>query len=191
VAKAKNLLAGEVEISNRYHFSNLGGLDISWKLLADDRLIQKGQLPRLQTPPGGYEAVVVPFDKPVLEPGVEYWLVFSFTLAQDTPWALAGHEIAWEQFKVPFDTPAVTSQPATGEPLHLDETESQIEVAGDNFRLLFNKKEAAIESIRFMGVELIQESPRLNFWRAPTENDLTEWGKKKPPSIGARLGWIN
>ena len=40
------------------------------------------------------------------EPGVEYFLELSFTLQHDQPWAKAGHEIAWDEFKLPDFAPA-------------------------------------------------------------------------------------
>ena len=43
------------------------------------------------------------------EPGVEYWLNLSFVLKNDAAWAKKGHEIAWEQFRLPWETPAPQS----------------------------------------------------------------------------------
>ena len=175
-----DLLAGQVEIVNRYFFSDLSGLDVAWKLSADDRVLQDGQLPRLCTPAGGREVVTVPFVEPELEPGVEYWLTLSFRLAEDTPWAEKGHEVAWEQFKVPFDVPPVAPVFASEMPvLKLTESDAQAVVEGAEFRLLFDKSEGTITSFRYRGHELVERDPRLSFWRAPTENDLNTWGDER------------
>ena len=53
--EAVDLLHGKVAIKNRYFFSDLSGLAGSWELRADDRVIERGSLPRLLTPPGGRE----------------------------------------------------------------------------------------------------------------------------------------
>ena len=105
--EAVDLLAGKVAVTNRYFFSDLSGLDLSWKLTSGEQILQSGQLARgFILRPFGREIVTVPFEKPELEPGAEYWLTLSFTLAENTPWAEKGHEVAWEQFKVPWDVPS-------------------------------------------------------------------------------------
>jgi beta-galactosidase/beta-glucuronidase len=169
-----DLLAGKVAVVNRYSFSDLGGLNVTWRLSADGRVLQAGQLPRLSTPAGEREVVTVPFEKPELRPGVEYWLALSFTLAEDAPWAEKGHEVAWEQFRVPFDVPAVAALPASGMPaLRLTESVGQAVVEGAEFRLVFDKSAGTLASFRYKESELLARGPRLNVWRAPTENDLS------------------
>jgi len=140
----------------------------------------------MHTPAGGREVVTVPFVKPELEPGVEYWLTLSFRLAEDTvgcgasAWAEKGHEVAWEQFKMPFDVPEALPLPTSEMPvLTLTESETQAVLEGAEFRLVFDKSEGTIVSFRYQGNELVERGPRLNFWRAPTENDLNTWGDEK------------
>ncbi|HUW12982.1 MAG TPA: glycoside hydrolase family 2 TIM barrel-domain containing protein [Anaerolineae bacterium] len=184
--EAVDLLAGQVEIINKYSFSDLGGLDVTWKLSADDRVLQSGQLPRLSTPAGEREVVTIPFVRPEPGPGVEYWLTLSFTLAEDTvgcgasAWAEKGHEVAWEQFKVPFDVPRAPALSILALPvLRMSESEVQAVVEGDDFQLVFDKMGGTIASLRYRGNELVERGPRLNVWRAPTENDLNTWGDER------------
>ena len=180
-----DLPAGKVEVINCYAFSDLSGLDVTWTLSADDQVLQTGQLPRLHTPAGSREVVTVPFEKLPLQPGVEYWLTLSFTLAEDTPWAEKGHEVAWEQFKLPFDVPPPPILPVSEMPaLRLTDSVGQAIVEGDGFRLAFDKEAGTIASFRYGEHELIARGPRLNVWRAPTENDLNTWGDER-----AALRW--
>ncbi len=178
--EALDLLAGKVTVKNGYFFSDLSGLELSWKLRADERVLQKGQLERLHTPPLESESITVPFDKPESEPGAEYWLTLSFTLAENTAWAEKGHEVAWEQFKVPWDVPATPATPEDELPaLKFTETQDKVEVNGEDFQLVFDKQAGTIASWRYGNAELIQRGPRINFWRAPTENDLNTWGDER------------
>ncbi len=175
-----DLLAGQVAVINRYFFSDLSGLDLTWKLTSGERVLQAGHLPRLHTPPAGREIVSVPFEKPELEPGAEYWLTLSFSLAENTPWAAQGHEVAWEQFKVPLVTPEVPVTLVEGLPaLKLTETPDQAQVDGQTFRLVFDRQSGTIASFCYQETELIQRGPKINFWRAPTENDLNTWGDER------------
>ena len=178
--EAVDLLAGKVAVSNRYIFSDLSELDITWKLSADGRVLQTGHLPGLHTPPGGREIVNIPLQKPKLEPGVEYWLTLSFTLSADTPWASKGHEVAWEQFKVPYMVPVAPAASDEALPaVKLTQTGKQVTVDGEGFRLVFDKQTGTINSLRHHKNELIERGPKINFWRAPTENDLNTWGDER------------
>jgi hypothetical protein len=173
--EAVDLVAGQIKVTNGYHFSRLSGLDILWQLYADDRLLQAGSMPRLETPPGGSEVVSVPFARPQLEPGVECWLTLSFRLGASTPWAERGHEVAWAQFKMPFDTPEAPRMRAGDMPaLELAETETAVTVQGSKFKLTFDKAAGTLSSLEYRGAELIDRGPRLNLWRAPTDNDAKD-----------------
>jgi beta-galactosidase/beta-glucuronidase len=185
--EAADLLAGKVAVTNRYFFSDLSGLDVTWKLTDGEHVLQSGRLPRLSTLPvadprqgAGREIVTIPLEKPELQPGVEYWLTLSFTLADDTSWAAKGHEVAWEQFKVPWDVPEAPVTPEEELPaLRLTDTPSQVTVSGESFQLVFDKQTGTIASWRHQDAELVQRGPKINFWHAPTENDLNTWGDER------------
>lgn len=106
------------------------------------------------------------------KPGTEYWLTLSFTLAEDTLWAEKGHEVAWEQFQVPFDVPKPPVLSVEDMPeLELEESAVDVMVRGASFSLVFGKKEGVITSFRHDGAELVSRGPALSIWRAPTSND--------------------
>ncbi len=189
--------AGKVEVINRYDFSDLSHLDITWTLQADGQVIQQGQLPRLSTPPGGRETVTIPFSPPVSPPlggteggsGAEYWLTLHFTLAEATLWANAGHEVAWAQFAIPFAAPEVRPVNVAALPaLTLTESDAQAVVAGPDFQLVFDKQAGTIAALRYQGRDLLVSGPQANFWRAPTENDLTTWGDERAAILWREIG---
>jgi len=91
-----DLEEGKVKILNRYDFTNLRDFEGLWTLKANEMVISRGRLPVLNIPPGKSEEIKIPFEKPSLEPGREYWLDISFRLYRPTLWAKRGHEIAWE-----------------------------------------------------------------------------------------------
>jgi beta-galactosidase len=99
-------------------------LDATWRITADGHEIRSGKL--TNTPataaaafslaPRETKTVAIPGALALpREPNVEYFLEVSFTLRNDTPWAAAGHEVAWEQFPLPLaaTTPAAAT-PAAG-----------------------------------------------------------------------------
>jgi beta-galactosidase/beta-glucuronidase len=170
--EAVDLLAGEIKITNRHCFLELGGLEVSWYLVADGQVLQSGTLPRLATPAGESVQVKVPFTKPALVAGTEYWLIVRFTLAEATTWAEKGHEIAWEQFLLPFEVPVPVPLATAAMPgLQLLDFGGGLIVRGEDFELTFDRMKGRISSFQYHGTWLVVQGPELNVWRAPTDND--------------------
>jgi beta-galactosidase len=179
-AEPVDLLAGKLNIINRYSFSDLSKLTCLWELTANGSVIQSGELSDLNIPAGQTALVTVPFQPPALSAGAEYWLMVRFVLAEDTLWAERGHEVAWMQFQIPFpvqaDTPITLEQlPA----IQLEETGTAVELTGADFELAFDKAKGKIAAFRFRGHELLVAGPEHHFWRAPTDNDDNVWGEQK------------
>jgi hypothetical protein len=177
---AENLREGALIVHNTYHFSDLSGLRAAWTLEVGGRIVQEGELPRLSTPPGTSEQVVIPFDPPDLEPGEEAHLTLSFSLAEGTSWAEAGHEVAWAQFAMPFEAPEAAPLDLDAMPaLSAVDAETEVLIEGESVRLIFDKQTGTLTSLDYRGRDLLERGPRSQFWRAPTENDLNVWGDEK------------
>jgi beta-galactosidase len=169
---AIDLAAGVFEITNKRFFVDTSDLVGTWKLEADGEAVQEGDLPGLVIPPGESRQVTLQIDKPALAPGAECFLTISFALAQDVPWADRGHEVAWEQFEMPFQAPLPERVPMSGmRAIELEEDEEQVAVSGADFRLVFDKNRGQIAAWTFRSTPLLQNGPVLNVWRAPTDND--------------------
>ena len=172
-AEAIDLSKGVIRIINRHDFADLSIIDILWELTEDGKIIQRGKLPKLRTPPHESEIVTIPFKLPEnLKPGAEYYLTIHYKLSVDTLWAEKGYEVGWTQFKMPFKVPPgpkikVSDMP----PLKLEESANKIVVSGRNFNLIFSKKDGCITSLIYERLNLIKHGPLLNVWRAPTDND--------------------
>jgi beta-galactosidase len=171
--KAVDLLQGQIEIINKYDFSTLEGLVGTWDVSVDGEIVQRGTLSPLKTLPGKGTLVTIPFAAPDLYPGAEAFLTLRFALKKDTIWAQAGHEIAWEQFKLPYLSPR-TDQPAylsTRSPIKVGETPEVISLRGDDFTLVVDKASGQITSFTYQGTNLVESGLQLNIWRAATDND--------------------
>ena len=168
---ALDLAEGQVEILNLYDFKAVNDVNASWTVMADGEVLAKGMLPELDLAPGQSQTVTIPYPTIDPEPGVEYWLNLSYRLADETPWADAGHEIAWEQFKLPFAAAMPEPDIAALPELALEETDTTITVSGNDLQVKLNKTTGMMESYRYGDVELIESGPRPFFWRAPIDND--------------------
>jgi beta-galactosidase len=168
--KPVDLAGGLVSVRNKYAFENLKAFEARWELTADGRVIQKGVLGNLDVPPGNARRATVPFEKPPLEPGAEYHLKISLHLAQDEPWASKGHELAWDQFAMPFKAPGKHG-PMAGDPLEIERGDKQFRVKGKSFSVRVCRESGALESYIVNGREFITTPLQLNFWRVPTDNE--------------------
>ncbi|MHA1282177.1 MAG: glycoside hydrolase family 2 TIM barrel-domain containing protein [Promethearchaeota archaeon] len=171
-----NLSDGTVRIINKYNFLTLENVNISWEITANGELIQSGELNQLNLGPKEYMDVKIPFKSPELKPKTEYYIKIIFSLAEDTKWAKKGHIIAWEQFKLPFEALKIENPINTKKEmpeLFLKEDNTQIQIIGRNFEIKFGRKTGMIESYIFQGRQLISGTLAPNFWRAPTDNDMS------------------
>ena len=96
-----NLEAGEVEIFNRFHFTNLSDLNATWVLLADGEKVESGSL-KIDLEPLKKDSLKIPYQTRNFKESTHYVLELNFALSEDTDWAKKGHEIAWEQFEFPY-----------------------------------------------------------------------------------------
>ena len=187
-AEPIDLINGKVRIRNKYDFVSLDFVDISWELTADGKMLQEGKLPKMSIAAKEGQEVTIPFKRPELEAGVEYWLKIIFTLADDTPWADRGHVVAWDQFQIPFDVPPVPQVDVNNmAELQLQQSDETVRVTGKDFTVTVGKKSGAIESFKFGDKELVSAALIPNFWRVPTDNDV---GNKMPHrlSVWKRAG---
>ena len=104
--KAVDLTEGRVQVVNKHFFSDLSYLEPSWQVMADGKVLAEGVLAPLTTPAGQSEEIVLPLPRIKPGAGTEYWLQVKFVLGADTAWAPKGHEVAWDQFRLPVHAPA-------------------------------------------------------------------------------------
>jgi len=167
-----DLAAGKLQIENRFDFTDLRQFAGSWKLEAEGRTIEQGDLPEIELAPHQSLDIEVPYPKFVPEPGVEYFLTVSWKTRKATPLVPAGHEAAWDQFPLPFQAPALkTIDPKDLPPLIMKEDGDSFTFEGKKFSLIFNKAAGTIVSLKYEGTEVLKSGPVPDLWRAPTDND--------------------
>ncbi|MBN1362948.1 MAG: DUF4981 domain-containing protein [Sedimentisphaerales bacterium] len=167
-----DLSAGVVAIENEYDFMALDFVTGAWELTRDGAVIQQGKLPVLTLAPKAKQNVTIPLEQPEPLAGAEYWLKVTFTLAQNAPWAEAGHVVAWDQLQVPIPVPALpVADLATMKLVELRQEAEAYVVNGAGFQVTIGNRSGAIESLVFGGTELMAAPLVPNFWRVPIDND--------------------
>ena len=201
--EALDLASGLFRITNKYAFLNLAHLSLRYQITINGEAAGGGGDVILETPPGASETFSLRYavdgDRIRIRPGIliprsgtEYWLTISLVLAEDTPWASAGHEVAWEQFRLPLEAPA--GAPAPSGELAMREDDQRITVEGEGFSAAFDRQTGRLVGLRRRERELLcQSAPyvglRFNVWRAPTENDNGSFGTEKATRRWRAVGY--
>ncbi|HMO60172.1 MAG TPA: DUF4981 domain-containing protein, partial [Roseiflexaceae bacterium] len=152
-------------LETRRFYTDLSDLTGEWQLLVDGTVVQQGSIPPLDIKPQEFHDVTLPVSWPAAG---ETFISFRFTTVHATPWAEAGHLVAWDQLPGPTEpVPMPVTAPAAA---------TEVVTQGKRLVLAASEHQIAIDTttgeLVGFGVEnLILRGPTLNLWRAPTDND--------------------
>jgi beta-galactosidase/evolved beta-galactosidase subunit alpha len=187
----------EAKIINLYDFISLDHIDISWNVMVDGDIIQSGTIALAHENIKALNSknIVVPFQMPKnAKSASDYWLNISFKLAKDVPWAAKGHEITFEQFKLPIKIESDNKLDICSMPeLKCEDLGHVIRVKGANFELHFDKVYGMIKNWNYEGQALLKKGSKLNFWRAPIDNDMyvvKDWRKYYLDRLQNRINYV-
>lgn len=172
---------GILRVTNRFNFTDLRELDTRWELRADDEIIRSGSIDLAAAPHETVDVAIPCCQVSSSQSAGELWLTVSFFLPNATNWAPAGHEVAWEQFRIiPSLVGVMGSGSASQEGPALDIAGDLITVTGEGFEYRFNRKQGTLTSLRFEGSEVLEQGPMPSLWWAPIANDFDpSWGMPK------------
>lgn len=182
--EAVDLATGRFRVINRYDFIGLDHLRVEWRVEDETGVeIERGEVAPPTVAGRGSAELTIPFTKHGL-------LTLRFLLAGAALWAPRGHEVAWAQFAL-----ADAKAPAMRAPhalIRVNETATRVDVEGEGFALAFDKVRAVIASWTRGGNPVFRAGPKLNFWRATTDNDRIAQGEYETDKAWRRAGlhWL-
>ncbi|HEX9338078.1 MAG TPA: glycoside hydrolase family 2 TIM barrel-domain containing protein, partial [Pseudonocardiaceae bacterium] len=139
-----------VRITNGYDMADTAHLTFEWSVATEGVPVDSGVLDVPLLAAG--ESVALPLPK--MRPGEgETWLTVRAVLGEDTAWAPAGHEVAWGQ--------AAVNVPTRPFP------QAVLSVGGGRLGPGAFDEDGRLTTIGGLAVD----GPRLDLWRAPTDND--------------------
>ena len=160
---------GRVTVANLQDFADTSALRFNWAYEVEGAATESGELAVPPVPAQG--TVTVPLATPAAV-ARESWLTVRAVLAQDTRWAPAGHEVAVGQFQVG------TGQRRAGAKKATRRADVATSVAtGPLSRDRFDPHTGVLTRLG----DLLVDGPRLDLWRAPTDNDLGMHGTPVAP----------
>lgn len=189
-ATAVDIGTGHLRIENRRIFTGLDDLDCFWKLLAEGVPVCQGEVELPPVAPGESAELWIPLRRPESADRCECHLEMSFRLKDDVSWAPQGHEVAWEQFVIPTCGSNSVMSLSTVSPV------------SDRRSLVWSARESEVRLDMATGLltawpcggtALLSCRSALNFWRAPTDNDVnlqSSWRQHGLDSLMVRTGEI-
>ncbi|MFV0591767.1 MAG: glycoside hydrolase family 2 TIM barrel-domain containing protein [Draconibacterium sp.] len=165
---------GRIQVINRHQFKNLEDLEGRWELSVDGKPTQRGIF-ECKAAPGDTAELTIDYRRPRIGSQEECLMLVSFVLKEDQSWAPKGHEIAWEQFKVPTNLYFVEEKTSEGK-VSFSEDKDKVVISGNDFTYVIDKHTTQLSSLQFKGTEHLENGPVFNVWRAPTANDTDPWG---------------
>jgi beta-galactosidase len=160
--RVERVAGGRFRIENRHLFASLARYRGEWELTADGETVAYGPLPALRVAAG--ESVDVGLDLPRRGRG-ERFVTFRFFLRDATEWAPKGHEVAWQQLPLP-----APPRPGPDRPRVHGHGATVFEAEG--LRAVVDRRSGFLKELSGGdGRNLLLSGPRLQLWRAPTDND--------------------
>lgn len=172
MVEATDLKNGKIKIINEQYFTDMKWLKADWTLSVDGKVVQKGKIKLPNIAPGKSAKISIPLKQPEMKAKQECFLFISFKVRGKTSWCKAGHEIAWEQFKVPFrGTGKACAIRKSDSALEVKETAADAIISNSDLQVKVDKKNGKIESFSVNGKQILLSGPELNLFRAFTDND--------------------
>lgn len=166
--KDADICNGRVRIHNQHLFTNLNEYDFKYKIEVNGEVIGEGE----------FEADVKPLTKKVVSMGftvpeereAEYAITVSAHLKNDTLWAQKGHEVAFEQFVLPYEKKTDDVIAMEGS-VAFKEADDSVCVEANGVKVVFDKTTGNMVSYMVDGTEMLYAPVSQNYWRAMTDND--------------------
>ncbi|WP_166845248.1 glycoside hydrolase family 2 TIM barrel-domain containing protein [Isoptericola sp. BMS4] len=150
VRPAGDPASGVVEARSRRHTADTADLALRWRVEHDGEVVASGEVAVAVA--AGERATARLFEEvPPPAPGVEAFCTVELVLREDAAWARAGHVVARDQWALPAPaTPRAPRRPAAAL------ADAPVDFRGPDL-------------VTLAGAEV--SAPRVELWRAPTDND--------------------
>lgn len=166
-----NLEKGIIKIKNRYDFINLNHLELIYSVVKDNEVITSGRGNIENINAGEEKEVKLDYDSLLSKERYgEHYLNISYKLNKDLSWAKSGHEVATAQFKIPSKEEFIKINPQGR--LDIIEAGFKLIIKGGDFEAAFDEVKGTLLYVIKDGCKILNKGPKLNFWRAPIDNDM-------------------
>ncbi len=179
-AASDHPLSGRIAVRSKLDFTRAEGIELRWAIQVEGESVLCGSLPLPPLEPGAGAELELGFpwtaEAKSAVAGGESFLLLEFLALKPSPWAPAGHRLAWEQL------PLSSGERRSAAP-RLAARGAELASRGGGFRAVSRASEGGLpyeaevsadgflSSFRGPGGELLASPLEMSLWRAPTEND--------------------
>jgi beta-galactosidase len=168
-------------IENLYDFTNLNHFDFKAIVKANGTVLKTIQLPNILVEPHTDKLVKIPLNDLNFKTNTEYFVEISATTKKQWSLLKKGHEVAKEQILLQekFKPKEITVD--NGWYLKSTDRKNSLVIYNNYIKVAFDKRKGQITSYVFKEEEFLKskKGPQINFWRAPTDNDLGSGMERK------------
>jgi len=172
--QSKNPNNGIITVVNDFKFMPISSQEYNfkWVLLKNGLSVAEGKF-EVNVPADSRKEVALKLPKLAAGAGVEYFLQVYADRKTATQFLPVGFEVAKEEFALANNKYfAETAKVAAKSKIEKEETQQKISCTVNGITYEFGKDYRALIDIKGTSRQLIAKMPKLNFWRAPTDNDF-------------------
>ena len=168
----KNLEQGIITVINDFKFTDLTNQNYTyqWKLLRNGVVFAENSF-NVSLEADSKKDITLDLPQLKREPGVEYYLQVFAYLNEDTPVLERGFEVAKEEFALPFNDYFIPEERNGRLKITKEEEKAVVQVSDVSYEFSL-KDGSTLLSMTEQGEKVFKSLPRMNFWRAPTDNDF-------------------
>jgi beta-galactosidase len=171
--EAKWIGDDQIELLNKYDFTDLGELSWRYRVESEGEGIRENRLPNLAAAPNQTVSVSLDLSDLPAE-GAENFVFLIGTAKEEVPWGEPGHEFV--RIQLPVATQGVkpaAKMLSTG--VDVSRNNGDVLVRGEGFRYRLSAESGALAQISLEGREVLadpEHGPQLNLMRAFVDNDV-------------------
>ncbi|NRA37307.1 MAG: DUF4981 domain-containing protein, partial [Planctomycetes bacterium] len=173
----------EILITNKHDFIDSAHYAITWELLADGKIVEKGKLSKMTIAAGRQGRVQLPIGSLPKYRGKELHVNVHFVDKRDQALVGKNFETTFCQLLKRSSKNTQVQQKVSAKDMAVKELKDRIQVSADGVEWVFDKKQGVLSSWIQGGLQRLELGCQSNFWRATVDNDgLKLWnkGRDKP-----------
>jgi beta-galactosidase len=165
--------AGELLITNKDYFRNLGWLKGFWNVEIDGKVAASGRIPSLNTHPRTTDRIRLRLPAIKCETGQECFLNITWHPSKKLLWATTNHVVAFEQIPLAVKPKAVkrSAKLSSASSLVVSNEGDCLVVSNELLTLKASDVASSVLSLKWHGREVLKNGPCLNVWHAPIDNE--------------------
>ena len=167
----KDFTSNKLKVTNRHDFIPLDRYSLQWRIEANGKVVQSGNMSFPTIPPHKTKEILIPFE-PITNRQIEHFLIVEAVLKEESPLVPKNHIAAIEQWCISHPIQETTKEQPTGK-LSVSKTDQEIIIGNDkDFSITFSSQTGKITHLTHNQQTLLEDGFEPNFWRALTDNDV-------------------